>query len=327
MNHAPWVAALGTAAAVVAARHRPSCRPLGSGSDPPEALERSRAETGEASGPPSAGRALGSAAETLGRAIRAMAGFHPDPLRDRRIGYLASAAIATVLIDVVLVTLVAGTVFVAVWFRRLRASRPRRGDADVERDLPDLIDLFVLATSAGLTLPAAVPYAVRWAPPSLASALQRLDRSLLSGTPAAQAIDILQDEWGMASRPLVLALQSHLRDGTPLTEPLVRVGDDARLRRQRAAETRSRRLPVLMLFPLVLCTLPAFGVLTVAPIVAGAMNSLTNEPLEASASDPNQQENLSCTPPHQSAYSPVSLNWSGRSCHDFAPHYGEPRFV
>ena len=39
-----------------------------------------------------------------------------------------------------------------------------------------------------------------------------------------------------------------------------------------------------LLFPLVLCTLPAFGLLTVAPLVAGTFDSLRGGHLEAPAS-------------------------------------------
>ena len=53
---------------------------------------------------------------------------------------------------------------------------------------------------------------------------------------------------------------------------------------RRAAEIRARKLPVLLLFPLVLCTLPAFGLLTVAPLVAGTFDSLSGGHLEAPAS-------------------------------------------
>ena len=42
------------------------------------------------------------------------------------------------------------------------------------------------------------------------------------------------------------------------------VGAEARLLRRRASEVAARRLPVQLLFPLVLCTLPAFALLAVA---------------------------------------------------------------
>ena len=40
------------------------------------------------------------------------------------------------------------------------------------------------------------------------------------------------------------------------------------------AEEAARRVPVKLLFPLVLCVLPAFALLTVAPLLAGAHWSL-----------------------------------------------------
>ena len=64
------------------------------------------------------------------------------------------------------------------------------------------------------------------------------------------------------------------RYGVPLTEGLDRVAREARLERRRRAEERARRLPVLLLFPLVLCVLPAFGLLTVVPLLVGSLPDL-----------------------------------------------------
>ena len=45
-------------------------------------------------------------------------------------------------------------------------------------------------------------------------------------------------------------------------------------RDRRRAEEAARRVPGKLLFPLVFCTLPAFALLTVAPLVASALESL-----------------------------------------------------
>ena len=42
----------------------------------------------------------------------------------------------------------------------------------------------------------------------------------------------------------------------------------------RRAASSARRVPVTLLFPLVFCTLPAFALLTVAPLLAGGLRSL-----------------------------------------------------
>jgi tight adherence protein C len=64
------------------------------------------------------------------------------------------------------------------------------------------------------------------------------------------------------------------RYGTPLLPGLDRLAVDARLDRRRRAEEAARRVPVKLLFPLVLCVLPAFGLLTMTPLLAGALDAL-----------------------------------------------------
>ena len=75
-------------------------------------------------------------------------------------------------------------------------------------------------------------------------------------------------------RPLVAALVASERYGAPLSSGLERLAVDVRRERRHRAEEAARRIPVKLLFPLVGCTLPAFALLTVAPLVAGALRSL-----------------------------------------------------
>ena len=80
---------------------------------------------------------------------------------------------------------------------------------------------------------------------------------------------------GEAARPLVQVLVDSSAHGAPITTSLDRLGDEARAVRRRAAAQRARRLPVLLLFPLVLCILPAFVLLTVVPLLVGTFSGLT----------------------------------------------------
>ena len=63
--------------------------------------------------------------------------------------------------------------------------------------------------------------------------------------------------------------------GTPIADAVRDLAADHRRERRRAAETRARRAPVRMLFPLVLLILPAFLLLTVVPLLIATLGSLS----------------------------------------------------
>jgi tight adherence protein C len=159
---------------------------------------------------------------------------------------------------------------VGAWIERSKA----RGRADAVRQaLPDVADLLRLAASAGLTAHLAVGVVADASEGPLGEALDEARRRTAMGARLADGLDALLP-LGDAVRPLHLALTAAARDGASLVGPLERVGDEARLLRRRRAEERARRLSVQLLFPLVLCILPAFGLLTVVPLLAGSLGSL-----------------------------------------------------
>jgi tight adherence protein C len=94
------------------------------------------------------------------------------------------------------------------------------------------------------------------------------------GRRLADALAEVPDRLGEPVRPLLASLVAAERYGGPLLDRLVRLADDARADGRRRAEEAARRIPVTLLFPLVFCTLPAFALLTVAPLLAGGLRSL-----------------------------------------------------
>ncbi len=94
------------------------------------------------------------------------------------------------------------------------------------------------------------------------------------GRRLADALDDLPGRAGESLRALVAALVASERYGAPLGAGLDRLADEVRRERRRRAEEAARKVPVKLLFPLVTCTLPAFGLLTVAPLIASAVRSL-----------------------------------------------------
>lgn len=143
--------------------------------------------------------------------------------------------------------------------------------------MPDVIDLFAVAVAAGLNTRLALRAVAERAPPGeLAEALLGVERQVATtGARLADTIDRLPDDLGSeAVRPLVSAITDAERYGAALGPTLDRLADDARRTRQRRAEEAARRIPVKLLFPLVTCILPAFGLLTVAPLIAGGLRAL-----------------------------------------------------
>jgi tight adherence protein C len=155
---------------------------------------------------------------------------------------------------------------------RRRAARER--DTAVERDLSDVVALIGLAVGAGANLPGALDAAAAHAEGPLADALGAAVRTTRRGGRVADALETLPAQLGETVRPLVAALVSCDRYGAPLGPTLDRLALDVRTASRQRAEAAARRLPVRLLFPLVSCILPAFALLTVAPLIAGSFRGL-----------------------------------------------------
>lgn len=194
---------------------------------------------------------------------------------DRRLGWAAVAGgvllpVAPVLAAVPL-TLALGTPMVAA--RRARA----RHESGLRDQLPDVVDLLALTTAAGLPVSASLQAVDDRPGGPLGAALGQAAALVRRGGSTSQALAMIA-EVGDPARPLVDALAQHDRYGTPLLPALERVAIEARARRRRQAEEAARRLPVTLLFPLVLTTFPAFVLLTVVPLLAGSLGSLSLSP-------------------------------------------------
>ena len=210
--------------------------------------------------------------ERAGARVLLRAGRPVDPVMARQVGTAIAFALAAA------PAATAAVPFAAVvgWaLPRVRARREERARlAALARDLPDVVDLLALAVGAGLTVPPALAAVARRAPGPLAAELGRALDEVRVGRRLADALDDVPARAGEATRPLVAALVASERYGAPVAEGLARLADDVRRDRRRCAEEAARRVPVKLLFPLVTCVLPAFALLTVAPLLAGALRSL-----------------------------------------------------
>lgn len=177
---------------------------------------------------------------------------------------------------VVLGPMAVGVLGAAVFGMRValvRAARRRRA-ARLDAALPDLIALLELAASAGHPVARCLEVVTDRAPPMVRPALVRVQDRLARGLGLPASLEAAGPELGVLGPALVEALLTGLLTGAPLAPALGRVGAAARDRRRRQAEEAARRLPVTLVFPLVCCVLPAFGLLAIVPLLAASFESL-----------------------------------------------------
>lgn len=151
--------------------------------------------------------------------------------------------------------------------RRSEARRRRVLDA-----LPDVLDLLAACVRAGSSVERALVIAAGREHGPLGDAMRAAVGALEHGIAKDEAYRILRDRAGVPEvGAVVAALRRAERLGTSLAGTLDALSADMRDRRRARAEERARAAPVRMLFPVVVCFLPAFVILTIAPVLIVAV--------------------------------------------------------
>jgi tight adherence protein C len=151
----------------------------------------------------------------------------------------------------------------------------RRTQRAAQAALPDLVELVIIGVRAGLTPGAALTMAAEHAAPALEPALDAVIHQMHRGRRLADALDALPALLGPEATYFTDALVTADRYGLPVGPMLDQLGADVRADRSRRAQEQARTLPVRLSFPLVMCTLPSFVLLAIAPAVMGAISTIT----------------------------------------------------
>ena len=131
-------------------------------------------------------------------------------------------------------------------------------------------DLLAVAVAAGLTPYLALETAAEFGPETVAGRLVAVLEAVVDGRRLSDALD---DEAARTPplAPLLAILAASEQSGAPAGPSLSRLSAATRARARRRAMARARTVPVRLLFPLVFLVLPAFLVLTVAPVVLASL--------------------------------------------------------
>jgi tight adherence protein C len=152
--------------------------------------------------------------------------------------------------------------------------RAEERQAQISRKLPDVLDQMSVCVEAGLGFDAALMRASASCGGALGEELGRTLQDIRLGATRSEALRALLErttvpELRMFTRALIQAEKT----GVPIAKVLRTQSEDAREKRRQRAEEKAMKLPVKMIFPLIMFILPSLFVVIMGPAVLRVIQS------------------------------------------------------
>src|SRR5512141_948736 len=145
-------------------------------------------------------------------------------------------------------------------------SRVEDRKKEILRTLSDTLDLLTISVEAGLSLNAAIAQVVRNVPGVLSSEFARMLQETQLGVPRSEAFRHLAERTDVEElNAFALAMVQADVFGVSIASVLRTQAAQLRIKRRQAIEAKAQQTPVKIVFPLILCILPALFVVIVGP--------------------------------------------------------------
>jgi tight adherence protein C len=136
----------------------------------------------------------------------------------------------------------------------------------VRREVASVIDQLAVMVRAGLSIDAAVVRIAQTGQGALAAELQRVVQDMRVGVGRLVALAAMAERVDIPElRGFVAALTQADRLGVPVSDTLRVQAEEMRVKQQQAAEEQAMKLPVKILFPMVVCILPVLFIVLLGP--------------------------------------------------------------
>jgi tight adherence protein C len=136
----------------------------------------------------------------------------------------------------------------------------------IQRQLPDVMDLLTISVEAGLGMDAAVAQVVRNVPGPLAEELARLSQEIQIGVSRSDAFRHLGERTSVPElRGFVLAMIQADLFGVSIANVLRAQSRELRQKRRQRAEELAQKIPVKLLFPMIFLVLPSTFIVVLGP--------------------------------------------------------------
>ena len=157
------------------------------------------------------------------------------------------------------------------WVLSLRDKR----QIAIQADAADTIDQLTICVEAGLGFDGALNRVAATTEGPLSDELRHTISDIQAGVPRTQALRALSDRAQIVEiRQLVSALLQAQKHGVPMAETLRIQSTEMRLKRKQRTEEKAAKLTVKMLFPIIVCFLPVFMIISVVPALISVFHAL-----------------------------------------------------
>lgn len=136
---------------------------------------------------------------------------------------------------------------------------------------PDVLDLLVACSEAGLGLNAAIQRVARETKtiyPALSSELELVNSEIRAGVDRVEALHGLSERTGVEEvNGFVSMVSQSVKFGTGIAETLRIYAEEFRDKRMQKAEEQAAKIGTKLIFPLVTCIFPSFFIVAIGPAV------------------------------------------------------------
>ena len=144
----------------------------------------------------------------------------------------------------------------------------------IQRDLPDAIDLMTISVESGLGFDAAVQQVSRNTDGPLADEFSRVLREMQIGQGRSEALRSMAERTNVDDlKSFVSAMVQADSFGVPVGQVLRVQSSEMRVKRRQRAEEKAQQVPVKITVPLIFCILPCLFVAVMGPAVISIMDS------------------------------------------------------
>ena len=151
------------------------------------------------------------------------------------------------------------------WILRSKSGQRQH---QMQRALPDALDLLSITVEAGLGFDAAVARVARQAGGPLGEELHRVLQEMQIGKSRSDALRDLADRTSIPElKSFVLAMVQADIFGISVAKVLQVQAKEMRLKRRQRAEEQAQKVPVKIVFPLILCIFPSLFIVLLGPAV------------------------------------------------------------